>query len=285
MRPGVVGMMPADPRELNSGIARKVRAAGFTGVTWMITDPLDATEPEMRRVREILEAEGVRVAQANARYERLIHPERNRRRAGIRALRQACTCARWLNAGTVYVRPGSLNPRGHWWPHPLNTHPETFDRLVSSLREVVPAAEEEGVLLALEGHVLSPLDTPERILEAIQAVESPALRFNADPTNMIGTLPHLFHSGKFIDSLFDLLGDLTVCAHVKDVTVEDRFVLHISECIPGEGMLDLERLLRRFEAACPDGYAMIEHLTLPNIPKAKKGLDVAMERAGLTWRE
>ena len=54
---------------------------------------------------------------------------------------------------------------------------------MDSLKQVCAAAEEYGVLLAVEGHVLSILDTPGRVVELIDAVGSDALRFNMDPVN------------------------------------------------------------------------------------------------------
>ncbi len=283
VRIGAVGLIPTDPARLTPALARQVRSQGFTGVTWMLLDPLAAKEDDLRQVRDILGEAGIRVAQANPHYERLVHPEEARRRAGVKALRRACQCARWLDAATLYVRPGSLNPRGHWWPHPLNTAPQTFDRLLTSLKEAVTAAEDEGVVMALEGHVLSPLDTVEKVKLAIEAVGSPALRFNADPVNMIGSLQDTYNSASFIHRMFDLLGRYVVCAHIKDITVEERFVLHISECLPGDGLLDMETFLQRFEAVCPDGYALIEHLSPASVPQAKQGVDAAARRAGLWW--
>jgi len=278
-------MMPADVRAMDEAAARRIRSAGFTGVSVVLPDPLAATRGELTRVREVLAAAGVRVAQANPRYEALVNPDEARRKEGVRVLRQACRCARWLEAGNVYVRPGSLNPRGHWLPYPANTSPETIDRLIRSLREVVPAAEDEGVVLAIEGHVTSPLEAPERVRAVIQAVGSPALRFNVDPVNFVGTLADAYSSTDFLNRMFDALGEYTVCAHVKDLAVEERLVLHIAECVPGDGLLDMETFLRRFDAACPDGYALIEHLPDDKIPRAKQAVDAAAARAGLTWRE
>jgi len=278
-------MMPADVRTVDEATARRIRGAGFTGVSVVLPDPLAPTREELIRVREVLAGAGVRVAQANPRYEALVNPDEARRKEGVRVLRQACLCARWLEAGNVYVRPGSLNPRGHWLPYPGNTSPETIDRLIRSLREVVPAAEDEGVILAVEGHVTSPLETPERVRAVIEAVGSPALRFNVDPVNFVGTLADAYSSTDFLNRMFDTLGEYTVCAHVKDLAVEERLVLHIAECVPGDGLLDMETFLRRFDAACPDGYALIEHLPDDKIPRAKQAVDAAAARAGLTWRE
>ena len=118
-----------------------------------------------------------------------------------------------------------------------------------------------------------------------EAVGSPALRHNVDPVNMVGSLRDVYDSTAFLGHLFAVLGPYIVAAHAKDLRVEDRLVLHIQECPIGEGLLDQATFLQLFEAACPDGYVLIEHLKDEQVPAAKRALDAAAERAGLAWRE
>jgi len=285
MRLGVAGMFPLDLSTVDEGVARRIRETGFTGVSVVIQDPLGCTESEMVRVREVLAGAGVRVAHANPLYESLVNPDDGRRRQGVRALRYTCRLTRWLGSAITHVRPGSLNPRGHWLPYRGNTSAETIDRLVGSLREVAPAAEQEGVYLALEGGIPSPLDSPQRMREVIEAVGSPAVRTNMDVVNFVGTLEDAYDSTPFIHRAFDILSPYVVCGHIKDVRVEEEFILHINECAPGEGIFDMETYLQRFEAACPDGYVLIEHLPDDRVPHALSVVRAAADRAGIAWKE
>lgn len=196
-----------------------------------------------------------------------------------------CRWARVLDAETLYVRPGGLNPRGHWYGHPANHALETFDRLVDSLRQVSLVAQSEGVPLAIEGHVLSPLDTPQRVRDVLDAVGSPALRFNIDPVNFIGTVRDVHDTRRVLEGLFDLLGPDTIAAHVKDCRLGDKLVVHIEEVVPGDGVLDLALFLRRFEACCPTGYALIEHLPDEKVPRARAAVCSVAALAGLTLEQ
>jgi sugar phosphate isomerase/epimerase len=285
VRSGVVGLMPRHAREISSETAARLRAHGFTGASVIIPDPLEASPDEYRRAGMVLRDGGIAVAQANARYEVLIHPDEGRRTLGIRGLQAACQVAAWLGAETIYVRPGSLNPAGPWTPHPENTHLRTLSRLVDSLRQAVKAAEDVGIPLAIEGGAVSPLDTPERVRDVIEAVGSPMLRFNADPVNFVRSLDELYNTTSLIHRLFDLCGAFTVCAHAKDLTVEDALLPRMSECLLGEGFCDQVTFLRRFEECCPDGFVLIEHLPDERIPTAKRNLDEAARKAGLSWRQ
>ena len=75
-----------------------------------------------------------------------------------------------------------------------------------------------------------------------------------------------------INELFDVLGEHCATVHVKDVYLEDRFVVHVSETVPGTGILDLDTVLRRTAALGPDSYAIVEHLPVSQVPLAKRHL-------------
>jgi sugar phosphate isomerase/epimerase len=283
MKLGVAGLLGDGSPEA----VRRVRDMGFAAASWHLPDLALARDRErLLRVREAAEAEGMELFQLlPPQYPSLVHPDPGVRAAGVEALMAVLRAAVLLGAGNVYVRPGSLNPAGPWTPHPENHRPATRDRLVESLKALVPFAEETGVPLALEGHVVSPLDTPAVVREVLERAGSPLLCFNADPVNMVRTLDQAYDSTPLLNELFDLLGDRIVAAHAKDVTVADRLVVHIDECVPGQGYLDHETFLRRFAACCPDGVVLIEHLPADRLPEARRALLEFASRAGLSFSE
>jgi sugar phosphate isomerase/epimerase len=270
-------------RQIDRAAAERVVAAGFRGASVVIDRPLEADRASVLRVRQAFAEAGLAVAQANGWYECLVNPDDALRAAGVAGLQALCRWGRLLDAATVYVRPGSLNPRGHWWPHPGNHRPETFDCLIASLREVSAVAAAEGVILAIEGHVLSPLDSAARVAELLAAVASPALKFNTDPVNFVGTVRDAHDPRRVVNELFDTLGPATVAGHVKDCRLGDALVVHIEEVVPGDGTLDLGLFLRRFQACCPGGYLLIEHLPDEKIPRARSAVCRVAGEAGLTF--
>lgn len=282
MKLGVAGLLP-HWRQIDRPAAERVRAAGFRGASVVIDRPLEAERASVARVRSAFVEAGLEAAQANGWYEPLVSPDEARRAAGVAGLQALCRWGRLLDAATVYVRPGGLNPGGPWRPHPDNHAPATFDRLVASLRQVCPVAEAEGVRLAIEGHVLSPLDSAARVAELLTAVASPSLRFNVDPVNFIGTVRDAHDTRRVINELFDVLGSHTAAGHVKDCALGNALVVHIEEVTPGEGTLDLPLYLRRFAASCPGGYLLIEHLPDAAVPAARVAVCRAAERAGLAF--
>jgi len=284
VRVGVVGLIPSEPARIDSAAVARVAELGFSGVSVMLGDPGAASPDQLEAVREVLSAAGISVAQANGAYPSLVDPNPLVRRAGIDGLMAHMHSAKLLGAATLYVRPGGLNPGGPWWPHPDHHRPEPFERLIDSLQQVAAAAETAGVVLALEGHALSVLDTPERAGELLRRVASPALGFNMDPVNFIGSVWDAWRPQRVYDRLLREAGSRVVAAHWKDYRVEDRLVLHVTEVAPGAGLVDHARWLRQLHAVQPDTWVLIEHLPPEAIPAAKQVLDAALAAAGLEWQ-
>ena len=270
MRLGVAGaIVPRRLDAVNGRVAAKIAALGFSGVgTHFEGDPESLLRPELQRVRAIFADHGIRIVQSWGWQQPLIHPDESVRRAAVRTLQHAIRVAADLEADMVMTGPGSLNPRGPWWPHPGNHSLAAEDALVRSLQEVVAACEAHGIPIALECHVTSTLDSAERVRRVVERVGSPWIKVNLDPVNFVRDLPTLFDTTGLLVKLFDTLGPYILAAHVKDVYVEDRHVIHISETVPGDGVLDFDTFFRRFEALLPDGYAIIEHLPESLVPQA-----------------
>ncbi len=281
MKLATEGLLPADWHQIDAPTAQRIRRAGFSGISIIFSKPLEADLDDVQRVKQALDDAGMGVAQANGRYECLVSPDPGTRAVAIEGLRKSIRIGKVLDATVVYVRPGSLNPRGHWWPHPENHSAQTFERLVDSLKQACPLAEAEGAILAIEGHVLSPLDSPQRVLDLLQAVDSPALKFNMDPVNFVGTVRDAHDTARVINSLFDVLGSYTIAGHAKDCAVADEFVVHIDEVVPCTGRLNYDLFLRRFQTTCPDGYLLIEHLPDDMIAQARAAIAEAAVRLGI----
>ncbi len=285
MRLATTGLLPADLRQVDDAVAQRLRAEGFVGCSCFFPDPTAPTVAELDRLRDTLARAGVGVAQVNGRYECLVNPDEGLRRQGIATLHAAvAVCAR-LRGDNLYIRPGSLNPGGHWWPHPDNHLPATLDRLVDSLRQVAHVAQEAGVMLAVEGHTVSPLDTAAVVRDVIDRVGSPNLKFNVDPVNFVACVQDVYHSRRVLDDLFDTLGDVSWAVHAKDMALEDKHVVHITEVVMGRGRMDLGYMLRRFQTARPDGYVIVEHLPDALVPEARDALLAAGEQAGVFWHD
>ena len=285
MQSGVVGLLPGDLEKITPGHIRELRALGFTGTTVPLGEPGQYCPEEFQRIRDILAGEGVAVAQANGIYPSLVDHDEKVRAAGIEGLKRHMEAARLLDAHTLYVRPGSLNPSGSWAPHPEHQREAVFEQVISSLAVVAAVADEEGVTLAIEGHVLSVIDRPSRFAELLRRVPTKSLGVNLDPVNFVGSIWDAWMPHDLVTRLLEATRGRVVAAHWKDYIVDNALVLHISEVPIGEGIVDHPACLTALNQVAPDVWVLIEHLPPEKIPAAKHEIDAAMSEAGLIWDE
>jgi sugar phosphate isomerase/epimerase len=139
------------------------------------------------------------------------------------------------------------------------------------------------VVIVVEGHTVSPLNTAAITREVIDRVGSSALKFNLDPVNYVSNVQEVYHSRRVLDDLFDTLGELNWAIHAKDMAIEDRHVVHISEVVMGRGHMDLGYMLQRFAQVRADGYVIVEHLPDDKIPEARDALLAAAAKVGIVW--
>ncbi len=281
---GQPAFFPADWRQIDLATTQRVRGYGFRGAQWFINKPLEADDADVQRVSAAFETAGLENCQLNGWYEPICSYDPAIRAEGLRGAERLIRIGARTNAVSVYIRPGGHNPNGHWYAHPENHSQRTFDLLVASFKQLCHVAANEGALVAVEGHVLSALDTPQRMHALVRAVDSPVMKFNLDPVNFTGTVQGVHNTDVVLNELDALLGDQIFVAHAKDLAIADKLVLQIDEVVPGTGAMNYPLFMQIFERRAPNGYFIIEHLPDAQlleardyvVPLAKK-LGIALE--------
>jgi sugar phosphate isomerase/epimerase len=271
MRLGIVGMLPGDFRTFTREQMQAIRDLGFSGFGFHLNgDDVDVITPEAcAAYRRFMADWDLDLAQFAITYDEcLFHPDRQIRDRVSTKIARGTELAAQLEAQAFLLRPGGLNPDGPWTPHRDNHRPEHVGRLVETLRPLAAKAEREGVLLAMETHAVSIMDPPKKCREIIAAVGSKNLCLILDVVNHFQSLQQVYHSTDWVNHIFDEVGTISPLAHIKDLKVSNGLVLHIDQEVPGEGELDLALVLERFDSLFPNGYGLIEHLSLEQIPRA-----------------
>lgn len=292
MRFAVSGdLFPRHVDEFVEGMAARVREMGYTGVFTRFDrdDPFLVTDAQCHRVRDILRDYGLTMVQAIGFRPPLIHPDERVRCQAVSTLREAIRIAAALGSLSCHTGPGSIAQLGAktsdwdgaWNPHPRNWDTICRQQLIKSLKEVALVAEDRGVVVGMEGHVLVTLNSAEMMRDVLDEVGSPAIRCDLDPVNWL-TLDTVFRSGEAIDHMVDVLGQHIFNAHSKDVVVENKLVLHIDERPTGQGVLDHDRLMRRIEDLGPERFLVVEHAAVEDLPAAKAFLDRKAAALGIT---
>ncbi|MFN8517410.1 MAG: sugar phosphate isomerase/epimerase [Thermomicrobiales bacterium] len=283
MRFGVSGeLIPDNMDAITPALTERVRALGFSGVfsRFRANDPHTTTREQCLRARAVLEDAGLAMYQATGYWQCLIHPDEAQRGEAVRTLQAALRVASWLGARGIDTGPGSMSPRGPWFPHPDNWAPWAREQLVKSLKECAPVAEGCGVILSLEGHQLVTLDTAETMRAVLDEVDSPMVKCDFDPVNWI-TLRTVFETGPAVAAMVETLGPQIVSAHAKDVAIQDRLVVHIDNIAAGTGILDYPTFLRLIEDLDPSYPVIVEAAAIEELPAVSAFLHRTARECGI----
>lgn len=282
MRFGVLGVISSDWTDVTYESVAFARELGFSGLGAHLTVPAsEISDAVAQNVRDCISGNGLDFIQLWGPYPTIISEDEAVRRAGVEAARDIVRLAAKLGVSESGIRPTSHNPRGDWWPHPENHSQASEDRLVRSISEVLEVAVPAGVKIVLEAHATSTLDTAQRVRRVIERTDEHNVNINIDPVNFVRDLPTAYDSTAMINEYFDVCGQFCGTVQVKDFYLEDRFVVHIAETIPGTGQLDIDTVLRRTEALSPEMYAVIEHLPVNQIAMAVRHLTARAAALGI----
>lgn len=130
--------------------------------------------------------------------------------------------------------------------------PEQWETLKNFLAErvgeLVDYAAERGVTIAMEPHIGAIIDTPAKVLELLECVNSPYLKVNFD-------ISHFDIVGMSTEETVSALAAVSAHTHVKDqrgIAPDFEFL------IPGEGTFDYVGYLKAMQAHGYDGFITAE---------------------------
>ena len=240
---------------------KEVSSLGYTVHNIVVNDPNMISDQDIKKIKDNFNKNSLIIGQTNGRYGGdLVNPDQTIRGNCIKFVQDMCELTSKLEAPNTYLRPGSINTNGPWLPHPENHTDKVFDRLINSTKEIITVAENEGVMLSLEGGYVSPIFSAKRAKEFIDAVGSKNLGFNQDPVNFISSIEQAYNTREFLEEFFTLLGNHTLGAHLKDFTIIDTLLLRFEEEYIGSGMMDQAYFLKRMNEICPDAHILVEHI-------------------------
>jgi sugar phosphate isomerase/epimerase len=225
---------------------------GFDGVELTVVDPggfknidcelslLDT--PKRRQIRELLDRTGLLLTGLHAGTARFLAQDDTERAASVRRLEETVRLAVDLAGGEapppVVATVGGRPEEWEQVKHQLAEEAGRFARFAGSY----------GVTYAVEPHVGSALDRPEKAAWLIETVGLPHLRINFD-------ISHFNVIGLSIEETVPVMAPLAAHTHVKDE--RGRAPAH-QFLIPGEGEFDYVRYLKAMQAAGYTGCITVE---------------------------
>ena len=122
------------------------------------------------------------------------------------------------------------------------------DFLCERVGELVDYAASRGVTVAMEPHIGAIIDTPAKVLELLEIINSPYLKVNFD-------ISHFDIVGMSTEETVSALAPVSIHTHVKDqrgISPDFEFL------IPGEGDFDYVDYLNAMQAQGYDGFITAE---------------------------
>jgi sugar phosphate isomerase/epimerase len=252
----------------------RIGDAGFRATELIAWDDesLDGyyTPSTVRQLRSILDEKGMVLSQFVVKTPRLSSADPNERTAAVETFKRGVDKGLELGAqiiNTVVHYPFALampliTDRPHVQLFTVDLPPaldwdQNWHDYLGGLRACAAYADSAGVRYSLEPHPFRYGSTTEGLLRILEAVDSPALGVNFDPS-------HLFPSGDIPQVAVRRLGSRVLHCHFSDNDGETN--VHWR---PGKGKIDWEQVLR---ALHDNAFAGVVSLEFEDVPGVSRGV-------------
>jgi len=232
--------------------AIKLGARGINIYPAQIREAAGQVDDAVRVFRE----KGVEVAQVACWDYNPLLPEAKAREDVMLAIEFA---GKYGGTSTVVFGAGGLNPQNPWIAHPDNWKTKTREAAANTIKPLAELAERNNTRIALEPQFANVCKNAEATFELLELIGSKAVGLSMDVVNYC-TYDHYWDANALIDEVIGALGDRCYAVHLKDITMEPRLIVHMSECPAGQGVLEYEYLLARLDRTVgSDDWAIVEH--------------------------
>jgi len=211
--------------------------------------PSTTTDAEIEEIRLRLADRGLSLSNVNAFmmnavqdfwHPSWVEPDPDFRRRRLRHTVDALRMARKLGAPSITTEPGGPLPEGM-------PRTSALDIFVEGLKESLPIAESEGVMLLVEPEPGLLIENVDQFLELADRIDSPNFGLNFD-------IGHFFCVGEPLPEAARRLQDWTKHYHIEDIAA-NRVHEHL---IPGSGAIDFQTVFTAIEATGFDGWITVE---------------------------
>lgn len=248
--------------------ARRIVEDGFHGVVFengfadARFDPWAPDWDKVRRITATLAKHKLKVVGLYGYYN-IVDPDPARRKRGEQRMQTLIENWKQFGCPIITTETGTFNEKSEWLESPENATEQGYQACRAALEKLVRAAKKSGAMLTIEAYwrnVIDSIGRTERVLR-----EVPGLKLTMDPCNYFRKeeLPRM---DPMLKEMFRALGKKVVLAHAKDVKASaDGTDLPAA----GTGVLNYPLYLRLLAGLNRDLFLVIEHLDLPDVPRAR----------------
>ncbi len=214
--------------------------------------------------RALLEEQGIGIAGLGG-YRNLVAPDPEVRRANVEHVRRCLEIAPLLGSYVVATETGTMSSHGDWTDTPKNSSEEAWGLLYDALETLLPVAEEQDVILALETHVGNVLKTQGQLTGLLGRFPTQHLQVVCDPYNYLSSDLVLVQACA-TSGLLDRFEPRFVLAHLKDVSPDGA---QAGTPQFGTGAFSQAPYLEFLRTRRPDLDLIAEHLPFEQLPAVR----------------
>jgi len=199
-------------------------------------------------------------------YRNLVAPDPAVRRANVEHVRRCLEIAPVLGSYVVATETGTLSPDGDWSDSPKNWSAEAWGFLYDALETLLPVAEEQGVILAVETYVGNVLKTQRQLIGLLDRFSTQHLQVVCDPYNYLSSALVPVQE-RATSELLGRFEPRFVLAHLKDVSPGGA---QAGTPEFGTGAFSQLPYLEFLRARRPDLDLVVEHMPLDHVPAVRR---------------
>ncbi|MBO4885860.1 MAG: sugar phosphate isomerase/epimerase [Clostridia bacterium] len=229
-----------------------------------VTAPFDCRTPrdEARAYAAIARKHGVVVAEAGV-WRNLFDPDPEAAAAAMAYAKGQLAMADEMGVPCCVNIAGTAGKAGWDAADPSNYAPETYERIVACVREIIDSVRPVRAYYCLEPMPWMIPDDPDVYLRLLRDVDRRQFGAHMDFVNMINSPRRYLQAASFIEECFAKLGPYIKSTHIKDSLMHPtRLTTVLEETAPGKGGLDYSAVLRTLDRWLPaDAPVLLEHMS------------------------
>lgn len=220
---------------------------------------IGANETDIQAYKRAAKDADIIIAEVGA-WSNPISPDATTAKEAMKKCIQSLHLADQIGANCCVNIAGSRHVENWSGPHKENFSDETFEMIVTSVRQIIDEVKPQHTFYTLEAMPWIFPETADSYLKLIKAIDRKAFAVHLDPVNMV-TSPAIFYkNGDLIKDCFKKLGPHIKSCHAKDLILKKgTFMPQFEEVQPGLGDMDYHVFLSELRKF-PELPIMMEHL-------------------------
>lgn len=211
-------------------------------------------------IREAAEQSSLELSAISGTFN-MAHPDADKRSDGIKRLRVLAQACSLLGTSVITLCTGSRDRDNMWRRHPDNRSQDAWSDMLHTMAAAVEIAEEYNLILGVEPELANVVYDAKRAKRLMDELSSPSVKIVMDAANLYN--PESSRSlNDIISEGFDLLGELIIIAHAKDIVIDGQAEFVAA----GQGIVDYNHYLKLLAAV---------HFTGPLILHGLREIQVA----------